>query len=105
MCWESVLAASRPAPPALAKTLPCVAIEAPMFADHTGGCRRCCEAESVLFPLLDLASAVDPGRPSAEWKKGSDLPPGGEAGGAKHPEEGGRCGRVGAAVGRGGGRG
>merc|ERR1712037_844819 len=99
-----LLAASSSASSTLGKSLSCVAIKAPMFTDHTGGCRGGCEAQSVLFPLLNLASAVDPGRPSAEWEKVSDLPPGGEAGGAQHPEKGGGGGRVGAAVG-GGGRG
>ena len=50
---------------------------------------------------VDLASAVHPGRPSAEGKKGGHLRPGWEAGGAQHPEEGGGGGGIGAAVGGG----
>ena len=33
---------------------------------------------------VDLASAIDPGWPLTEGKRGSDLPPGGKAGGAEH---------------------
>ena len=52
----------------------------------------------------DLASAIDPGRPVAKFAEVCDLPPGGEAGGAQHLEEGGRGRGVCAAVGGGGGR-
>ena len=80
---------------------------------------------AMFFFSWDLASAVDPGWPLAEWKRGCHLPPGGKAGGSfhlnkeiiclrqskvggaggvQHPEEGGGCRGVGAAV-FGGGRG
>ena len=96
----------------------------PTSTHHTGGCWGGCKAKPVLLSFLnlkkrnhqvhqvgvvysgsaDLASAIDPWRPVAKFAEVCDLPPGGEAGGAQHLEEGGRGRGVGAAVGGGGGR-
>jgi len=52
------LAACCPAPSAFGKRLPGVAVETPMFTNHTWGGRRCCKTEPVLLPFLNLENVI-----------------------------------------------